>query len=528
MGPDRPLLIPLDAPGVPDDRIVGGKAAKLARLIRAGFAVPKGFCLTTWAYEAFVNDAGIRAAIRMELGRKAMDDMRWEEIWDAALRIRSMFLAQPLSEQLSATIAEGLKLLDPSMPLAIRSSAVGEDSANHSFAGLHESIIGVRDRRAVDDAVRLVWASLWSDAALLYRRELGLDPARSRMAVVVQEMVDADSSGVAFARDPRDMGKDHAIIEAVPGPGSLLVDGLVDPDRWVMDRATRGVVAWDPGQREDLNGEPLLEPQDLRTILETLLSVEQLFGWAPDMEWTGRSDALRVLQARPIATNVPDDDDERSWYLTLRPGDALLKELRQRIAGQLIPELAAAGEALAAEQLELLDDQQLADAIEGRSLLLAKWKKIYWDEFIPFAHGVRRLATYYNDAVQPDDPYEFVGLLRDQPLLAAQRNSAIGELARQLGSESAVRAAVEELLEDHADPIQWATFRDELLRKGVGAEAFVQRFDDLQERFLDVTFDEERLRDRPGSLLGNLVQLSQHPSPPEDRGVSPSDPSAGL
>lgn len=528
MDPDRPLLIPLDVPGVPDDEIVGGKAAKLARLMRAGFAVPRGFCLTTWAYEAFVTDARITAAIRMELGRKAMDDMRWEEIWDAALRIRSMFLAQPLSEQLSATIAEGLRLLDPSMPLAIRSSAVGEDSASHSFAGLHESIIGVRDRGAVDDAVRLVWASLWSDAALLYRRELGLDPARSRMAVVVQEMVDADSSGVAFARDPRDMGKDHAIIEAVPGPGSLLVDGLVDPDRWVMDRATRVVVAWDRGQREDANGEPLLEPQDLRTILETLLSVEQLFGWSPDMEWTGRSDALRVLQARPIATNEPDDDDERSWYLTLRPGDALLKELRQRIAGELIPALAAEGEALAAEQLELLDDQRLADAIEERSQSLARWKKIYWDEFIPFAHGVRRLATYYNDAAQPDDPYEFVGLLRDQPLLAAQRNSVISELAQQLRSESAVRAAVEELLANHADAIQWATFRDELLSRGVGAEAFVQRFDDLQERFLDVTFDEERLRDRPGSLLSNLVQLSQHPGPPEDRGASPSDPSAEL
>lgn len=528
MDPDRPLLIPLDAAVVPDDGIIGGKAAKLAVLIRAGFAVPRGFCLTTWAYEAFVADTKIAAAIRMELGRKSMDDMRWEEIWDAALRIRSLFLAHPISEQLSSTIAEGLELLDPSMPLAIRSSAIGEDSAGHSFAGLHESIIGVRGKRAVDDAVRLVWASLWSDAALLYRRELGLDPARSRMAVVVQEMVDADSSGVAFARDPRDMGKDHAIIEAVPGPGSLLVDGLVDPDRWVMDRATHGVVGWDPGQREDPNEEPLLEPQDLRTILETLLSVEQLFGWSPDIEWTGRSDALRVLQARPISTGVHDDDDARSWYLTLRPGDARLKELRQRIVGQLIPRLAAEGEALAAEQLELLDDQGLADAIEERSRSLASWKKIYWDEFIPFAHGVRRLATYYNDALQPDDPYEFVDLLRDQPMLAAQRNSVIGELAQLLRSESALRAAVEDILGSHADSIQWATLRDELLSRGVGAEVFVHRFDDLQDRFLDVTFDEERLSDRPGALLSNLLQLSQGPGPGDDRGVQPIHPAAEL
>ncbi|MDA1179866.1 MAG: PEP-utilizing enzyme, partial [Planctomycetota bacterium] len=520
MDPDRPLLIPLDAPGVPDNQMVGGKAAKLTQLMRAGFQVPRGFCLTTWAYEAFVIDAKITAAIDMELGRKSMDDMRWEEIWDTALRIRSMFLAQPLSGLLRKTVEKGLELFNSSTPLAVRSSAIGEDSAGHSFAGLHESIIGVRGERAVEDAVRLVWASLWSDAALLYRQELGLDPARSRMAVVVQEMVNSDRSGVAFARDPRDMRKDHAIIESVPGPCSLLVDGLVDPDRWEMNRATRGVVAWLPGQREDSDNKPLLEPQDLQTILQTLLSVEQLFRWSPDMEWTGRSDSLTVLQARPIATAVPDEDEKRSWYLTLRPNDARLKELRQRITGQLIPELAAAGETFAAEQLELLGNHQLADAIEKRSQTLARWKKIYWDEFIPFAHGVRRLATYYNDAVQPDDPYEFVGLLRNQPLLAAQRNIAISELAQQLGSNHAVRTAVEELLAKHANSLQWSIFRDELLERERATEGFVQRFDDLQERFLDVTFDNERVRDRPGPLLSNLVELSRHSNSCADHRIS--------
>ncbi len=528
MDPQRPLLIPLDARGAPDDQIVGGKAAKLTQLMQAGFTVPRGFCLTTWAYEAFVMDAEIVAGIRMELGRKSMNDMRWEEIWDAALRIRSMFLTQPLSPRLQRTVADGLQRFNSSTPLVVRSSAIGEDSAGHSFAGLHESIIGVCGKQAVEDAVRLVWASLWSDAALLYRQELGLDPARSRMAVVVQEMVDADRSGVAFARDPRDVRKDHAIIESVPGHCSLLVNGLVDPDRWVINRTTRVVVAWLPGQRGDSKNEPLLQSQDIQKILQTLLSVEQLFGWSPDMEWTGRSDSLTVLQARPIGAVVPDNNEKRSWYLTLRPGDARLKALRQRIAGQLIPELAAAGEVFAAERLERLDNQQLADAIEKRSQSLAKWKKIYWEEFIPFAHGVRRLATYYNDVIKPDDPYEFVGLLRDQPLLAAQRNSVISQLAQELGSNHAVRTAVEELLAIHANSLQWSAFRDELLQRGDAAEEFVQKFNELQERFLDVTFDKERLCDRSGPLLSNIVELSQHPNPPEDRFVSLRNSSAEL
>jgi phosphohistidine swiveling domain-containing protein len=508
----RPLLIPFDAPGEWDERIVGGKAAKLAKLACADFEVPGGFCLTTWAYEAFINDAGITAAIRMELGRKPLEDMRWEELWDAALRIRAAFLAQPLSELLRDSVAEGLQGFDASTPLAVRSSAIGEDSAGHSFAGLHESIIGVRGRCAVEDAVRLVWASLWSDAALLYRKELGLDPAHSRMAVLVQAMVDADRSGVAFARDPRDMRNGHAVIESVAGPCSLLVDGVVDPEHWELDRKTHEIIAWIPGRRDDAEPDaPLLEPRDLENILETLLSVEQLFGWSPDMEWTGTSGSLTVLQARPITAMVSDENEKRAWYLTLRPGDARLKALRKRVTEMLIPELEAEGQALAAEELALLDDQQLAEAIEKRNAVVARWKKIYWDDFIPFAHGVRRLATYYNDSVQPQDPYEFVGLLRDQPLVATQRNEAIAQLARQLASSDVLRLAVERLLAETSGALQWPTFRDALLQIVEGAGDFVRGFDSMNKRFLDIAYDQERLYDQPEPMLRNLIELSHQP-----------------
>ena len=207
-----------------------------------------------------------------------------------------------------------------------------------------------------------------------------------------------------------------------------------------------------------------------------MLSVERLFRWSADMEWTGRADSLTVLQARPITTSEPDDDETRSWYLTLRPGDARLKELRKRVVEELIPQLAAEGEALAAEDLDRLDDGQLAEAIEQRRDIVAKWKKIYWDEFIPFAHGVRRLATYYNDAVQPDDPYEFVGLLRDQPLLATQRNQAISELARKLAANEVLRRTVEAMLAEHGGALQWAMFRNELLRTGERSGAFCTSF----------------------------------------------------
>ena len=362
--------------------------------------------------------------------------------------------------------------------------------------------------------MRLVWASLWSDAALLYRKELGLDPAHSRMAVLVQEMVDADCSGVAFARDPRDTRKQHAVIESVPGPCSLLVDGLVDPDHWEIDRETHGVIRWLPGQRDAAqHAVPLLEADDLEQIMKTLLSIEELFGWPPDMEWTGRSGSLTVLQARPITTTALDEDKNRAWCLTLRPGDARLKELRKRVAGQLIPELEAAGEALAGEDLDLLEDRQLANAVEKRSAAIAKWEQIYRDDFIPFAHGVRRLATYYNDAVQPQDPYEFVGLLRDQPLVARQRDHAIGELAQQLAENDLLRSAVEGLLDNFAGELSWSAFRDQLTRLVDGAGHFVTEYEEMNERFLDIAYDQERLHDQAESMLHNLIELSHRPQP---------------
>jgi len=165
----------------------------------------------------------------------------------------------------------------------------------------------------------------------------------------------------------------------------------------------------------------------------------------------------------------------------------------------------------AAEKLELLNDQQLADAIEQRSAAVARWKKIYWDDFIPFAHGVRRLATYYNDSVQPEDPYEFVGLLRDQPLVATQRNDAIGRLARQLAANAGLRSVVERLLAECAGTLRWSAFRDALLQETDGAEDFIRSFEDMNERFLDIVYDEERLHDQPEPVLRNLIELSQAP-----------------
>ncbi|HSR32799.1 MAG TPA: PEP/pyruvate-binding domain-containing protein, partial [Anaerolineae bacterium] len=392
--------------------------------------------------------------------------------------------------------------------LAVRSSAPGEDSANRSFAGLHESIIGVSGVGDVLDALRVVWASLWSDAALLYRQELALDPGLSRMAVVVQEMIDEVPSGVAFGRDPREPGRNRAIVEAVLGPCGDLVDGLVDPDRWILDRSTGTVFEWRRGEREgEEEGAPILEHADLDNLLQMLLKVESLFQWPPDTEWTGRSERFTLLQARPITTAAPEAGDQRAWYLSLRPSMRRLSTLAKRVTGELIPELEELGKRFARETIELLDDQGLATVIQERRAAVEKWRQIYLDDFIPFAHGVRQLGLYYNDAVQPDDPYEFVGLLKGQQMVASRRNQALQALAEKLRGDQALYEALAKAADLGSKNV---VPRVQAIPDG---ESFIRAFESLQTEFMDVAYGGERLSDRPDLLLQTIVEMAKSPGP---------------
>ncbi len=511
MGARQRFVISLAEVRDTDEPLVGGKAARLATLSRAGFAVPDGFCLTIEAYQRFLTSAHLGDMIRMELGRKAFGDLRWEEIWDASLRIRSAFAAAAVPAEIASDIADAMGGFPLETHWAVRSTAPGEDSSQRSFAGLHDSYLGVMGFTPVLDAVRLVWASLWSDAAMLYRLELALDPGRSSMAVLLQPMRNEPVSGVAFGRDPVEFRADHALIEAVPGLCAGLVDGEVEPDRWRLKRFTGEVLDYRPGTREnDGPSLPLLEDAHLVSLSKTLGNVESLLGWPPDLEWTGRGDKLTLLQARPITSPAASSDDKKAYYLTLRPGMDRLRVLQHRVADELIPELEAIGKRLASEPLEEWGDEQLAAALEERLGAVRRWRQIYRDDFIPFAHGVRRLAVYYNDAVRPEDPYEFVGLLRGEPLLAVRRNAAIAALADQVRSSAALKDLVSRAaLEIGHDPQIWKKGLLEQLRRLPEGGSFADRLATLLEEFLDIAYNTERLSDRPDLILHNILELAR-------------------
>lgn len=257
-----------------DDRAFGGKAVQLGAAIRAGLPVPAGLALAADLVEALAR--GDRAALTVV-----------------------------------GAACNGL-----TGPLAVRSSAVGEDSAGASFAGHHASLLNMQGLAAVVRAVGAVWRSASSPAALEYRRRVGV-LGRVRMGVVVQRMVAADVAGVLFTRDPV-TGVDELVVEASWGLGEAIVQGMVVPDLYRIARSGEvrlrkagwKQVAIRPQMTGDTAAEPVgpdlveklcLADPELRALFELASRCEDVFGAGPhDIEWAFEAGELYLLQRRPV------------------------------------------------------------------------------------------------------------------------------------------------------------------------------------------------------------------------------------
>ena len=259
------------------EAVFGGKAAALAQAIQAGLPVPQGLALAA----SFVEAVGA--------GEPAPTAM----------------LAQ---------------LPIPPGPLAVRSSAVGEDSAGASFAGQHASLLNVRGADELAAAVQAVWRSGCSEAALAYRRRLGVE-GPPRMGVVVQRLAPAEVAGVLFTLNPL-TGADERVIEAAWGLGEAVVQGRVVPDRYRVSRTgevlertpgrmpvavrpvAEGSVAEEPLAPE-LAGIPCLDDARLLALHRLALDCERAWDGAHDLEWAFADGRPVLLQRRPITTLPP-------------------------------------------------------------------------------------------------------------------------------------------------------------------------------------------------------------------------------
>ena len=315
---------PLDRLSRADEPRFGGKSANLGELLAAEIPVPPGFALSIAAFHAFVHDAGLEDRISSALAGLAAGDV--DGIGRASHAISEAMRFAPVPDAVRQEIAEGYAQLgEDSPPVAVRSSAVGEDSQDATFAGQQETYLWVRGVEHVCDAVRDCWVSLYSPPVISYRLRLAETRGASdspAMGVTVQLMVDAGVSGVMFTCNPVSGDPSMVAINASWGLGLAVVGGEVTPDDYLVSKVTREVVREhihskdvqyvpDPGGHgavrthvpDGRREARVLDQADLERLVDVARRIERYFGCHQDIEWAlprGAADSVFVVQTRPV------------------------------------------------------------------------------------------------------------------------------------------------------------------------------------------------------------------------------------
>ena len=307
---------------------IGGKGQSLARLASAGLPVPNGFHVTTAAYDDFIAEHQLDGPIDQELA--TVSGPGDEAISDVASAIGALIISRDIPPAIAAGIVRAYQHLG-SPPVAVRSSATTEDLPDASFAGQQESFLNVSGIDQLLQAVRGCWASLWTARAISYRMERQIQPDKISLAIVVQELVDAEAAGILFTADPV-TGDDTTIeINAAWGLGEAVVGGRVTPDTTSVDRDSRRIMrtvintktimtrSSDAGTTDvpvphELQNAPAVTEQQAMRLADLALVVEEIVKNPVDIEWCRRGDQLFLLQARPITTPIHPDpwNDSRS------------------------------------------------------------------------------------------------------------------------------------------------------------------------------------------------------------------------
>ena len=315
--------------------VAGGKGASLGRLSRiSGVRVPPGFCVTTGAFRRIMAQAPSIDGRLGQLSRLNRDDR--EAIRALSAEIRATIEGIAIPGDLAAAITRALAELGAQAACAVRSSATAEDLPTASFAGQQDTYLNVAGPAAILRHVSRCWASLFTERAVTYRQRNGIDHRAVQMAVVVQQLVFPDASGILFTADPVTSSRRVATVEASFGLGEALVSGRVNADVYQVrdgEVVARSVgakqlaihaspaggtqeVAIDPERQE----QPALTDAQVVRLAQLGRRIEAHFGRPQDIEWCLAGDDFQVVQSRPITTLFPipeSGDRENHVYISV-------------------------------------------------------------------------------------------------------------------------------------------------------------------------------------------------------------------
>ena len=378
-----------------DVAFAGGKGANLGELRSAGLPVPDGFVIGAPAYAAFCDAGGLRERIRGLLEGLDVEDSG--ALARASAAVREIVMTSPIPHDVEREIGRFYaELMERgACPVAVRSSATAEDTAEASFAGMNESFLHVLNAEALLGAVRRCWASLFGARTIYYRAKRELPQAGMDIAVVVQCEVQAVRSGVMFTVDPASGARDRLVIEGAFGLGESVVSGSVTPDRYVVDKSTRRLIernvarksiSIDPdpagGTRtrtlsDDEANTVVLDEDEIAALAKLGVQIEQHYGTPQDTEWAFDPNGVAwMLQSRPVTTALV--------------GEAAAEPATEAASGEPILRGLAASPGVASGKVTVLTTLDEAGKLGDGDVLVAQMTAPDW---VPFMRRASAIVT---------------------------------------------------------------------------------------------------------------------------------------
>lgn len=317
-----------------DTLYVGGKSGNLGEMIQAKFPVPGGFALTAYSYFYFLKSNKLDVKIKHLLGTVNFKDN--ESIGQVSRQIKKIITHSKIPDEIVEPVFEYYKILSGVFKdalVAVRSSATSEDSKTASFAGQQETYLNVRGEAALLEKIREGWASLFEPRAIFYRNENKLNHLTAGISLVVQKMIESESSGVMFTIDPITNDKTKIVIEAIYGLGEYIVQGRVTPDHYevkkddfqILEKRTslQQVMLKKAGidNREvkippKIGKEQKITDHDIVEIAKLGKMLEKHYYFPQDIEWAKEKGKIYIVQTRPITTTGKNKDEKKELVIT--------------------------------------------------------------------------------------------------------------------------------------------------------------------------------------------------------------------
>ncbi|HGI5583416.1 TPA: PEP/pyruvate-binding domain-containing protein [Streptococcus pyogenes] len=366
-----------------DVLIVGGKGANLGEMTSAKINVPSGFVITADAYRDFLKVNAIDTIIKNGIKKSADDE---KILLNEAEHFRGKIKSGKFPEQLENAIREKYFNLGNNTRVAVRSSATAEDLPDASFAGQQETYLNVQGIESVLNGVRNCYASLWGNRAVSYRFHQGYDQTSVSIAVVIQEMIESEKSGVLFTVNPVNKKENEIQINASFGLGESVVSGRVTADSYIIDKSGN-IIEVNIGSKEtqiiygdketvevsvnsDKRKTRALNDREILELMKCGLEIEKHYGMPMDIEWAIKNDIVYILQARAITTlkNSKNDITDNDLIEKYIKGKKIKKDT-QEVMSFFLEKMPFAHRVLDFDYLMAINDQKVNILSEGGIIL---------------------------------------------------------------------------------------------------------------------------------------------------------------